>query len=197
VSVSQARSRRKQSRRGRLIFVIGGASSGKSTVALTLAGTADARAFVATGQALDQEMAERIQRHQASRDADWETAEVPVHLAEWFRAKGGGYRVIVLDCLTLWLMNLQEAGVPNEEVARRVTVLLEAIEETCARVVIVSNELGWGLVPDDAGARRFRDLAGQINQQTAKAADEVYLVVSGLPVAIKPAVRNRLRGKVR
>ncbi|MGH7229923.1 MAG: bifunctional adenosylcobinamide kinase/adenosylcobinamide-phosphate guanylyltransferase [Nitrospiraceae bacterium] len=173
-----------------MILVIGGASSGKSAAALTLAGTAGRRVFVATGQPLDQEMTERIQRHRASRDAGWETAEVPVELAKWFLANGPSYRTIVLDCLTLWLTNLQERGVPNSDVSRLVSVLVQAIRGTAARVVVVTNELGLGLVPEGAGNRRFRDLAGQVNQQIAQEADDVYMVLSGLPVRIKPPARS-------
>ena len=173
-------------RRGRLIFVVGGASSGKSELGLLLAGRATARAFIATGQPLDAEMAERIRRHRRSRGPVWDTAEVPIDLERWFRAKGQLYRAIVLDCLTLWLSNLREQGVPDTRILELVDTLLQAIRTVPARVVVVTNELGMGLVPLEASARRFRDLAGQINQRVAREADEVYVVVSGLPMRIKP-----------
>ncbi len=142
-------------------------------------------AFVATGQALDQEMTERIKRHQAARSADWITAEVPVDLADWFRKQGRDYRTIVLDCLTLWLSNLRGQRVRDSAVPDRVTDLLDAVRSTQARVVMVSNELGLGLVPASRDSRSFRDLAGRVNQQVAAEADEVYFIVSGLPLRLK------------
>ncbi|MFM8551747.1 MAG: bifunctional adenosylcobinamide kinase/adenosylcobinamide-phosphate guanylyltransferase [Nitrospiraceae bacterium] len=165
--------------------MLGGAASGKSDAALAMAGTAGPRAFVATGQPLDEEMAERINRHQASRDVDWQTEEVPVALAGWFDKQGRTYRTIVVDCLTLWLSNLQGRGVLDKQVPSLVSELLAAIKESKARVVVVANELGLGLVPAEAASRRFRDMAGQVNQQFAHEADEVYFVVSGLPLRIK------------
>lgn len=171
--------------RGRLVFVLGGASSGKSQVALDLAGRRSPKAFVATGQAFDREMAERIGRHRASRPSEWITAEVPVDLADWFRREGRRYRTIVVDCLTLWLSNLNGRRVPEGMISGRVVEVLAAARSTGARVVFVSNELGLGLVPVARTARRFRDWAGRVNQQVAAAADEVYLVVSGLPLRLK------------
>jgi adenosylcobinamide kinase/adenosylcobinamide-phosphate guanylyltransferase len=170
-------------------LVVGGASSGKSVAALDLAGRGFPkkmpRAFVATGQPLDEEMADRIRLHQASRGAEWTTEEVPVDLAAWFEKYGGTYRIVVLDCLTLWLSNLQGLGLSNRHIADEMSALLRAIKETRARVVIVSNELGLGLVPLEASVRQFRDLAGKVNQLVALEADEVYFVVSGLPVRLK------------
>lgn len=174
---------------GRLILVIGGASSGKSGVALNLAAKGlargEARAFVATGQALDEEMTVKIQRHRASRGSAWDTHEVPVDLAVWLEKHGSACRAIVLDCMTLWLSNLRERGVSDEKIPGSLAALIQAIRATSARVVVVTNELGQGLVPQEAAARRFRELAGQVNQQVAAEADEVYFVVSGVPTRIK------------
>lgn len=170
---------------GRIVFVLGGASSGKSDVALQLAGSTSPRAFVATGQGLDAEMSARIARHQATRATDWETAEVPLELAEWFSDQGGRYRTIMLDCVTLWLSNLQGAGVTEAIIMSRVAVLLDAMRDSKARVVIVSNELGLGLVPAEPLVRAFRDIAGRVNQLLAAGADEAHLVVSGIPVRLK------------
>ena len=169
----------------RIILVLGGAASGKSDIALQLAGTVKPKAFLATGQGLDDEMAERIARHQATRGSDWMTAEVPTELAAWFKQKGTAYQVIVLDCVTLWLSNLHEAGVSATAVARRVDELLAEMRRTNVRIVIVSNELGLGLVPMNRAARGFRDLAGRVNQQIAAAADEVHLVVAGTSIRLK------------
>lgn len=177
----------KKARRGRskLILVLGGAASGKSQVALDLAGGAGPRAFVATGQALDREMRVRIERHQATRSSSWKTEEVPADLAEWFSANSNSYQAIVLDCLTLWLSNLKGRKLNDIAVSHATDDLLQAIRTTKARVVIVSNELGLGLVPATKTVRAFRDLAGRVNQQVAAEADEVYLTVSGLPLRLK------------
>lgn len=177
----------KKSRKGRskLILVLGGAASGKSQVALDLAGQVGPRAFVATGQALDREMKARIERHQATRSSDWETAEVPTDLAWWFSNKGHNYQMIVLDCLTLWLSNLQGRRLRDLAISEATTDLLHAIRATRACVVIVSNELGLGLVPATKAVRAFRDLAGRVNQQVAAEADEVYLTISRLPLRVK------------
>ena len=177
----------KKARKGRskLILVLGGAASGKSQAALDLAGQVGPRAFVATGQALDGEMAARIKRHQATRSSDWKTAEVPTGIAKWFSDNGHIYQTIVLDCLTLWLSNLQGRRLRDLAVAEATADLLHAIRMTQARIVIVSNELGLGLVPATKAVRAFRDLAGRVNQQVAAEADEVYLTISGLPLRLK------------
>lgn len=172
-------------RRAKLVLVLGGASSGKSQAALELAGNAAPKAFVATGQALDREMAERIRRHQRMRSPDWETMEIPVDLAGWFRKQGQEYRAIVVDCLTLWLSNLGATGVRDDAVNDHVTDLLRAIRRTQALVLLVSNELGLGLVPLGRSARRFRDVAGRVNQRIAAEADEVHFIVSGQTLRLK------------
>jgi len=170
---------------GRLVFVLGGSSSGKSEAAIRLAGRKRPRAFVATGQELDGEMAARIAHHRATRSPDWTTAEVPVELAGWFNRQGNTYRTIVVDCVTLWLSNLHGRKDNHVAITKRVTELLRAIRTISARVVIVSNELGLGLVPVERSMRAFRDLAGRVNQQIATEADEVHLVVSGIPLQLK------------
>jgi adenosylcobinamide kinase/adenosylcobinamide-phosphate guanylyltransferase len=177
--------KKERKRRSKLILVLGGAASGKSQAALELAGRAGPRAFVATGQALDQEMKARIERHQATRSSDWVTTEVPVELAIWFGSYGQYYQSIVLDCLTLWLSNLQGRRFRDRAVSEATGNLLRAIRGARARVVIVSNELGLGLVPATKGVRTFRDLAGRVNQQVAAEADEVYLTISGLLLRLK------------
>jgi adenosylcobinamide kinase / adenosylcobinamide-phosphate guanylyltransferase len=177
----------KKARKGqsKLIFVLGGAASGKSQAALDLAGPGGPRAFVATGQALDREMKVRIERHRATRSPDWETAEVPTDIEKWFTYNSQSYHAIVIDCLTLWLSNLKGKHLGDSAIFDVMTDLLLAIRATKARVVIVSNELGLGLVPATKPVRAFRDLAGRINQQVAAEADEVYLTISGLPLRLK------------
>lgn len=169
----------------RLILVLGGAASGKSQAALEKAGRRGPRAFVATGQALDGEMTARIARHRATRSADWCTAEVPRALTDWFRSDGSRYRTIVVDCVTLWLSNVCGRRIVGKDMTVKVDELVQAIRRTSARVVLVSNELGFGLVPTSRDARAFRDLAGRVNQQFAASADEVYFVVAGQPLKLK------------
>lgn len=171
--------------RSRIILVLGGASSGKSEVALELAGSREPRAFVATGQGLDDEMAARIARHQATRSADWETVEEPLEVESWFAKQGPRYRTILLDCVTLWLSNLVGTGLKESIILVRTETLLQRMRTTTARVVIVSNELGFGLVPAEPETRSFRDLAGRVNQRIAAGADEVHLVVSGVSLRLK------------
>lgn len=170
---------------GKLVFVLGGAASGKSEVALRLAGRKRPRAFVATGQGHDKEMSTRIARHQATRSPDWVTVEVPIGLASWFTGHGKRYRTIVLDCVTLWLSNLQRRTGAAATIGKHVKELLQAMRTTSATVVIVSNELGLGLVPVGRSVRAFRDVAGRVNQQIAAEADEVHFVISGMPLRLK------------
>jgi adenosylcobinamide kinase / adenosylcobinamide-phosphate guanylyltransferase len=142
-------------------------------------------AFVATAQALDKEMAQRIARHQSTRSSDWMTVEEPIDPAAWFSRHAQTYQAVVLDCVTLWLSNLQGQGLPAAAVPGKVQELLKAMRASGAHVVIVSNELGLGLVPLEPVGRAFRDLAGRANQRIAAEADEVYFVVSGLAQRIK------------
>lgn len=176
-------------RRSQLLLVLGGASSGKSDVALELAMKGNRktspRAFVATGEARDQEMADKIGRHRQSRPSAWVTAEVPLDLTGWIEKHGREYRVIVVDCLTMWLSNHCERGSNDGQVMNDMRTFLEAARRLAARVVLVANELGMGLVPLSARSRRFRDLAGAVNRLVAQEVDEVYLIVSGLSVRIK------------
>jgi adenosylcobinamide kinase/adenosylcobinamide-phosphate guanylyltransferase len=130
-------------------------------------------------------MTARIERHRATRSEDWNTAEVPRELPAWFRSNGKAYRSIVVDCLTLWLSNLCGPRIVKVDVTGQVGDLTQAIRATSATVVLVSNELGFGLVPVSRGARAFRDLAGRVNQQIAEAADEVYVVISGQSLRLK------------
>lgn len=180
-----------RSRRGRsrLLFIVGGASSGKSGVALRLAaegtGKTAPRAFVATGEGLDEEMAMKIARHRQARSSEWETAEVPLELSAWFKAQGKKYRVILVDCLTMWLSNHCERGAKDKDIIDETKTLLRAIWRSNARVALVSNELGMGLVPVDRQSRRFRELAGEINRLIAEAADDAYFVVSGMALPLK------------
>lgn len=130
-------------------------------------------------------MAARIARHQATRSADWETVEEPLETEAWFAKQGPRYRTILFDCVTLWLSNLVGTGLKGSVILTRTGTLVQRMRTTAARVVIVSNELGFGLVPADPSTRTFRDLAGRVNQQIAAGADEVHLIVSGLSLRLK------------
>jgi adenosylcobinamide kinase / adenosylcobinamide-phosphate guanylyltransferase len=157
-----------------LILVGGGARSGKSRWALERARKRGGRlVYVATAEALDKEMAERIMRHRAERGADFDTIEEPRELARAIRSAPGN--AIVVDCLTLWLAN--GAGDVDEVVAAAV--------ESPAEVICVTNEVGAGIVPDNALAREFRDRAGWMNQRFAAAADEVYWMIFGQALRVK------------
>jgi adenosylcobinamide kinase/adenosylcobinamide-phosphate guanylyltransferase len=163
-----------------LTLVLGGARSGKSRFAEQLiAATPPPWLYIATAQALDTEMAARIATHRARRSADWVTHEAPHDLTAVLTSTAG--RPVLIDCLTLWLSNrmLAEADVETE------VVLLQALAEHKETAVVVANEVGLGIVPDNALARRFRDLQGVLNQRVAAVADRVILTVAGLPVVVK------------
>lgn len=166
-------------------FVLGGARSGKSRLALKLAGQALPKAFVATAEAGDEEMAARVRRHQRERDPSWDTQEIPIDVGGWLATRGARYKTVVIDCLTLWLANLFGSGMQASQVLSHADGLMRSARTVPGTVVLVSNEVGMGIVPGDAAARQFRDCAGVMNQRVAEAADAVYLSVSGLPVKLK------------
>jgi len=173
----------------RIVLVTGGARSGKSRHAQKLAEAVEGtRAFVATCEPLDDEMRQRVQAHQrARREAGWRTVEEKVDLVRALR-RCKQSAVILVDCLTLWVSNLLgEAGedLTEEQIQRRCNELLAACAEQPGTVIFVTNEVGDGIVPDNALARRYRDLAGRCNQAMAAGADEVYLVVCGIAQRLK------------
>ena len=175
----------------RSLLVLGGARSGKSAYAQRLAeGAAPERLYLATAEAGDAEMAARIARHQAERGDGWTTREEPLALAEALTAEARPGRVVLVDCLTLWISNLMFAGRGVEaEIAR----LAQAISALEGPAVIVSNEVGLGLVPETKLGRDFRDAQGRANREVARACDAVVLVAAGLPTLIKPAPPPALR----
>lgn len=163
--------------------MLGGARSGKSRRAQVLAEEcAGERVFVATAQAFDREMAERIALHQRDRDESWRTVEAPIDLAGAIAREAREGRVLLVDCLTLWVSNLLLADADIEAAG---DALVNGLADTAGDIVLVSNEVGYGIVPDNALARRFRDAAGRLNQRVAAACDVVELVVAGLPLRIK------------
>lgn len=165
-----------------VVLITGGARSGKSRRAEARAQACPGRpVYIATAEALDAEMEERIARHRARRGNDWIEREVPLDLvATLTETDGGGVRLV--DCLTLWLSNLLHA---ERDWSQEVTRLAEALSRQRSPVILVTNEVGLGIVPDNALARTFRDAAGLMNQTIAAAADEVEFVVAGLPMKLK------------
>lgn len=166
------------------ILVLGGARSGKSAFAQKAAETAAGAGrpvLIATGQAFDDEMAERIARHQADRGESWTTVEAPLALPEAITALSVD-AVAVVDCLTLWLSNLML----NElDVETAINELVDAVAACPARLWLVSNEVGLGLVPETPLGRRFRDETGRLHQRLAQTVNEVYFVAAGLPLRLK------------
>ncbi|MBI5329819.1 MAG: bifunctional adenosylcobinamide kinase/adenosylcobinamide-phosphate guanylyltransferase [Betaproteobacteria bacterium] len=163
-------------------LILGGARSGKSRHAQALAAASGLPVtFIATGQARDPEMAARIARHQAERPAAWRTREEPLHLAAALDAAPG---CVLIDCLTLWLLNLLEAGETVFE--RERALLLDALPRHPGRVILVANEVGLGVIPLGELTRRYVDEAGHLNQAVARIADEVTFIAAGLPLALKP-----------
>lgn len=166
---------------GPITLVLGGARSGKSAYAEALIGGASA-VYLATGQAGDDEMAARIAHHRRRRGANWTTVEEPVALAAALRAWSRPERPVLVDCLTLWVSNLLLA---NRDVAEEAEVLITALAEMPGSVVLVANEVGLGIVPEHALARRFRDEAGRLNQAVAAVAQRVVFMAAGLPMVLK------------
>jgi len=164
-------------------LITGGARSGKSTYAERLAVSSGRPVlFVATAEARDEDMRRRIQAHKASRPAEWRTIEEPLSVAVAIRAQGNGAPVVLLDCVTLLVSNLLQAGRP---VQPEIDALVQWRTQSGARLIAVTNEVGLGVVPDNVLARQYLDALGLANQALAAAADEVILMVAGLAVAIK------------
>ncbi len=166
---------------GSIHLVLGGARSGKSRQAEQIVtGFPAPFRYLATGQVLDNEMRERVAVHRQRRDERWQTVEVPVRLADALDEAGD--RPVLVDCLTLWLTNLL---LGEHDVGQAVSGLMDALARRRAPTVLVGSEVGMGIVPENALARRFRDEAGLLHQRIATVADRVVLVVAGLPLVIK------------
>jgi adenosyl cobinamide kinase/adenosyl cobinamide phosphate guanylyltransferase len=170
-----------------LTLILGGARSGKSNFAQRLARArgGDAVLFVATAEARDDEMRARITAHRAARPATWQTLEAPREIARALKLANA--RVVVVDCVTLWTSNvlLAKDACAEAEMMREVDELLAWYHANDTALILVSNEVGMGVVPDNALGRAYRDLLGAVNQRLAAQADEVFLLVAGLPLEIK------------
>jgi adenosylcobinamide kinase/adenosylcobinamide-phosphate guanylyltransferase len=167
----------------KITLVIGGARSGKSAFAEDLAAkTGLAKVYVATGQAFDREMSDRIDMHKSRRGPEWENVEDPFDLARVLKGAAGGGKAVLVDCLTLWITNLM---LEQKDFVREADALLALLPALEGEVIFVSSEVGLGIVPDNYLARSFRDHAGRLHQQIAALADEVYFVAAGLPLKMK------------
>ena len=183
-TTSENRGGKRKTPAKKIVFVTGGARSGKSSFAIAGAlKIAGEKAFVATAEATDKEMEDRIRRHKKDRGGGWKTFEEPVAVARLIKEVDGRYPVIVVDCLTLWLANVMMSGLDEEKETGRLAAALRAVKRST--LFIVSNEVGMGIVPENELARRFRDAAGRLHQRVAGVADEVYVTFSGIPMKIK------------
>jgi adenosylcobinamide kinase/adenosylcobinamide-phosphate guanylyltransferase len=171
---------------GKITFILGGARSGKSTYAQELAYKGKKPvAFIATCLPCDSEMKTRVKRHRQSRPSEWDTFEESKDIAGVLEKHGNKYKTIVIDCLTLFVSNLMEDKHDEAFITGSVTSMLAGLRKTRAEVIIVSNEVGLGIVPMNKVGREFRDIAGRINQITAKESDRVFFMVSGISRRIK------------
>ena len=170
-----------------MIFITGGARSGKSFFAEKLAFKAGAdRVYLATMQALDEEMKERIARHRAVRkEKKWRTVEEPLDLLNVLKRENKKKRVILIDCLTLWITNMMLKAYSEKEILSAAEALAGFAGRAEAQVIVVSNEVGMGIVPDNVLGRNFRDTQGRVNQIFAAQAKKVYFMVAGLPLKVK------------
>lgn len=186
----KAQKDKKDKKNKKITFILGGARSGKSSFALEEALKLEGgkskkktkKAFIATLDPLDEEMAARVEAHRRERGDGWDVFEEPVDVARLFADKLRDYDIILMDCLTLWLSNLMLRHMDVEE---GTAGLIKAIRDSEARIFMVSNEVGMGIVPDSPLGRAFRDEAGRLNRKIAGVAGMVYLVTAGIPIKIK------------
>lgn len=169
-------------------LVIGGCRSGKSSHAISLAEALRGKKnlFVATCIPQDAEMNSRVRRHQIERGDRWQTVEEPLNPVAALHDHGPGADILVIDCLTLWVSNLMTTGQDDEQIIDHINRLCDGLMKTPCPVILVSNEVGTGIVPENALARRFRDLVGWCNQRTAAACERVIWMMAGIAVSIKP-----------
>lgn len=171
---------------GKITFILGGARSGKSRFAIKLAKEKSKKvAFIATCLPKDLEMKRRIKFHRKMRPANWRTFEEPKDLNLLLKQIGTKFEIIIIDCLTLLVSNLLLKGSNENETENKVNKILVSLKKIKAKSIIVSNEVGLGIVPENRLARVFRDIAGKINQTVSREADEIYFMVSGIPLKIR------------
>lgn len=166
----------------KITLILGGVRSGKSQLAIKMAKEKGKKvAFIATCRPLDREMKERIELHKKARPENWKTFEEPEDVGLLLEKIGNNFDVIILDCLTILVSNLLLKGLREKSIEQKIRKIMNAK----ANLIIVSNEVGLGIVPDNRLARDFRDIAGKINQVIVKKADKVFFMASGIPLRIK------------
>jgi adenosylcobinamide kinase/adenosylcobinamide-phosphate guanylyltransferase len=169
----------------RIILITGGSRSGKSKIALDLAAHYGNKGFIATAEATDDEMRARIERHRRERDSSYLTVEEPVNLDRAIESLPEVIEVAVLDCITVWLGNLFYHDKITDGTCQEIDAFLHSLQAPPCHLVLVTNEVGMGVVPADADTRLFRDTAGSINQILAELAQEVIFSISGIPLRVK------------
>jgi len=169
-----------------MIFITGGCRSGKSRYALDYANRHfSKKLFLATSEPLDEEMAQRIENHKKVRGPEWQTIEEPVEIVNKIKEYGGEEKVILIDCLTLWLYNLLMRWDNDSRIIDETGKLINTIKQNPTSSILVSNEVGMGIVPADPLSRRYRDLLGAMNQRIAEGLETVIFMVSGIPLFLK------------
>ncbi len=169
-----------------MIFITGGCRSGKSRYALQFANQHfSKKLFLATCEVLDEEMAQRVENHKKARGPEWQTIEEPIEIANKITKYGNDAGVILIDCLTLWLYNLLMRWDNDLRMIEETEKLINVIKQSQTSFILVSNEVGMGIVPSDPLSRRYRDLLGTMNQRVAEALDTVIFMVSGIPIFLK------------
>ena len=172
----------------KIIFITGGARSGKSRFALDFANQHfSKKLYLATSEVLDEEMAQRVEEHKKMRGPEWKTVEEPIEIVDKIHEYGDQVEVVLLDCITLWLSNLLMKGNDDLKIQDGINSFTEMMRQTPTSLIVVSNEVGMGIVPADLLSRRFRDLSGMANQRIAQAAETVIFMVSGIPIFLKGA----------
>ena len=171
---------------GKIILILGGARSGKSTYCIQMAKNKKGRvAFIATCEPKDLEMKKRISIHRTTRPGHWTTFEEPINIAQRVKKTGSSFKTIIIDCLTLWITNLMMKNIDAVSIERETRRILKDLKKAKADSIIVTNEVGLGIVPANSLARDFRDIAGRVNQMVAGNSSEAYFMISGIPLRIK------------
>lgn len=179
---------------GKLTFISGGARSGKSTFAINKAAIYGPDvAFIATAPYLDEDMEQRIKKHKEDRPSDWVTIEQELNVLKVLSECSNRFRLVIIECLTLWVSNLILNEKPEDEIYFMANMLIEEIKSSEFDTIVVASEVGQGVCPDNALALIFRDIAGRVNQIFANKADDVYYMVSGIPMKIKENGKNKFK----
>ncbi len=168
-----------------ITFITGGQKSGKSNFALKLAeAQSDKLCYVATALTMDDEMKDRVRRHKAERSSKWQVVEESINIADAVRANKDDYDVFLVDCMTLWMSNLMMTT-DDDGIVDMVNDFINTVRTFNAHVIIISNEVGYGIIPENKVARRFIDLSGKVNQMIAQGSDDVFLMTAGIGQKIK------------